>query len=232
MKEKPVPVFEVAEESGLFAVQRNGRYLMTPAGQPYLMPYEALARAVVEEWRAQGEKIAPATMPMTQLCATTFDIVRQGRSKIVAGLLAYVDSELLCHRTESLGALSARQQETWQPYLDWCADRFGAAFETGCGVMPVRQKAAVAQALGAPIEALDDYRLAGLSCACDSAGSLVLGLALEEKYRGAADILFAAELDATHQAETWGEDPVTRGRLDSVRRDLEACERWFGLLNS
>lgn len=230
VREKTPPVFEVVAAEGLYAVHRNGRYLMTPAGKPFLLPTLALAEAVAEEWHAQSEKIEPATMPMTQLCATTLDIIRPDRAKTIAGLLAYVDSELLCHRTDSLGTLAERQKQIWQPFLDWCGGRYGVIFAVGCGVMPVRQKPEVTETLRKAVEGMDDFRLAGLSCTCDTAGSLVLGLALEQGFCGADAVLTAAELDSAHQASLWGEDPVAQNRRASVGRDLESCERWFRLL--
>ncbi len=227
---KARPVFGVAEEEGLFAVQRNGRYLMTPAGAAYLLPTRVLAEAIVVEWNAQGDKIVPASMPMTQIAATSFDIVGKDREKTVSGLLAYTDSELVCHRTQGPSPLAEKQEKIWQPFLNWCCERYGVSFAVGCGVMPVRQKPEIADALGRAIRAMGDFHLAGLSCSTDSAGSLVLGLALAEKAFTAAQVFEASELDATHQAIAWGEDPAAKARQESVRRDLEACERWFRLL--
>jgi len=229
-KTKTAPVFEVAAEEGGFAVQRNGRYLMTPAGTPFLMPFEKMAQEIAAEWRAQGEKIIPDTMPMTQLFATAVDIVGKDRAKTLGGLLAYTGSELLCHRAEGPESLTTKQHEQWQPLLDWCGERYGVCFAVGCGVMPIAQKAELQDVLRAVLEALDDYRLAGLSSAVDSSGSLVLGLALLEGTHAPEEILRLSELDVTHQAIMWGDDPVTKARQDAVLRELTACAKWFSLL--
>lgn len=232
IKVKALPVYELVADAGSYVVHRNGRLLMTPAGNAYRLPLKALAEAVAQEWQAQGEKIEPSTMPMTQLVATSFDIVRKDREKIVRGLLAYTGSELLCHRAERPESLVAKQQEQWQPFLDWCEERFGARFCVGCGVMPITQSPEVDQALRQVLETYDDMQLAGISSAADAAGSLVLALALAEGQANAAEVFHASELDAKHQAVTWGDDPVTLGRQASVRKDLEACEKWFALLKT
>ncbi len=229
-EKKETPVFCLIQEEAGFVVQRNGRYLMTPAGNAFIVPSASLAEAIVQEWRAQGDKIKPSSMPITQLAATTLDIVRKDRTKTVEGLLAYVSSELLCQRAEWPESLSLKQAESWQPFLDWCASRHGAVFEIGAGVMPVRQKSSLVERLRGVLDSMDDYVLAGLSCATDSAGSLVLGLALADGAWTAADVLKASELDVTHQSVTWGDDPVTRARQEGMRRELEACERWFGFI--
>lgn len=229
IKEKTSPVFDVAAEDKGFAVYRNGRYLMTPAGAAYVLPTLKLAEEIAAEWRAQTDKISPATMPMTQLAATTFDIVAKDRAKIIADLLGYIDSELLCHRAQGPESLTAKQTKRWQPYVDWMKERYGASFICGCGVMPVRQEARVHEVLKKEVESLDDLSLTGLNSATDSAGSLILGLALMEGARSASEVLEASELDVLHQAITWGDDPVTKARQASIRRDLEACEKWFRL---
>lgn len=225
-----LPVYEVVEQDGTFALQRNGRSLMTPAGQPYVLRSGDLARAVCEEWKAQGEKVDPKTMPLSQLVATALDVVPKERAKIHEHLVAYTQSELLCHRAERPEDLAKKQHDTWQPIIEWCKGGFGVDFSLGCGVMPVRQQKETIDTLRAALKSFDDFLLAGLSLAVDSSGSLILGLALTEGYLTAEKVFEASELDVDFQAKTWGKDPVTQARQDEIMADLKACERWFSFL--
>lgn len=229
-REKAAPVYDVVRDESGFAIHRNGRYLMTPAGSAYRMPTQGLADEVTQEWRAQGEKINPASMPLTQLVATTLDLVGKDRGKTTRSLLGFVGSELLCHRVETPSSLVRKQNEQWQPFLDWIIQRYDVHFATGSGVMPIAQPSGISNRLETVLDSLDDFRLTGLNCAADAAGSLVLGLALAEGFATAETVFLAAELDFAHQAVTWGDDPVTKARQDSIRADLDACEKWFTLL--
>ncbi|MDD5587356.1 MAG: ATPase [Alphaproteobacteria bacterium] len=222
----------IVPEGKNFTVYNGDKPLLTPAQKPYCLPSAALAGAIVAEWRAQTDKIVPPTMPLTQLAATAIDLVAKDRERIVQQVLAHAATELLCHRTDKPESLAARQQEVWQPLLEWCALRFGAMLCPVQGVMPLAQKPDAISALHKAIEAYGDFVLTGLSHAVDVSGSLVLGLALTEKERSADEIFEAAELDTGFQAAKWGIDPVTEARFNSVRRDLDVCERWFGLLGS
>ncbi len=197
--------------------------MKTPAGNAFVLPTDALARAIEEE-RGLKQK------PLTQLAATTIDIVARERHKIVDEIAAYAASELLCHRAEHPPGLAEAQQKTWQPVLDWCAERFAASLKTAAGIMPIAQPAESLSALRVVVASFDDFRLTGLAEGVRVSGSLVLGLALAERRLSAADVFEAAELDATHQMEKWGEDPAVQKRREAVRRDLEFVERWFGLL--
>ena len=229
-REKAAPLYEVVCEPPFYAIHRNGRYLMTPAGSAFRAPTEKLAQSIANEWQAQGEKIIPSQMPMTQLMATALDLVSKGREKTITGLLAYIASEHLCHRAEEPEALVAKQEQLWQPFLSWCTQRFDVGFVTGCGVMPIAQSPETTERLRVVLESYDDFKLTGLSSATDTSGSLILGLALAEEFAPADAVFQASELDTDHQAIKWGEDPVTLARQKAIRDDLDACEKWFGLL--
>ena len=229
-KEIVRPVYDVVDLNGAQEAHRNGRLLMTPAGNPYCLKCRPLAEAVCAEWQAQGEKIDTKTMPLSQLLATTLDVVSKDRGKIIEGLLAYTTSELLCHRAEYPDDLVKKQQDTWQPILDWCKGGFGVDFSLGCGVMPIRQQKETIDTLKVALDSFDLFILAALSVAVDNSGSLILGLALAEGYMTAEEVFKAAELEVDHQAEKWGKDPVTKARQDSILADLKACERCFAML--
>lgn len=231
-KEVVLPVYEVVEQDGAFEVHRNGRLLMTPAGNPYRLRSEAMARAVCLEWTAQGEKVDPKTMPISQLVATTLDVVSKERPKVSERIIAYTSSELLCHRAEHPEDLARKQHEVWQPIIDWCKGGFGVDFSLGGGVMPVRQQKETIETLKMALKSFDDYLLTGLSVAVDNAGSLILGLALAEGHLSAEEVFKAAELDVEYQARTWGKDPVTQARQNEVMAELKACERWFAMLRN
>jgi chaperone required for assembly of F1-ATPase len=222
----------VVSDGSHHVIHRAGRVLKTPAGKAYRLPTAKLAEAIAAEWRAQGDKIVPATMPLAQLAATAIDIVPQKRSEIIEQVVGYAASELLCHRAATPAALAHQQQEVWQPLLDWCALRFDALLCPGTGIMPINQTAEAVRALHKAIAGYDDFFLAGLSSAVDAAGSLVLGLALIEQNRSADEVFRAAELDAHFQTIAWGTDPVITARHEAIRRDLEACENWFALLRA
>ncbi len=50
---------ETAPAEGGFAVRLDGRQPRSPQGQALILPTEALARLVADEWAAQGENILP-----------------------------------------------------------------------------------------------------------------------------------------------------------------------------
>ncbi len=216
---------------GGFAVTLDRRRLMTPMREPIVLPTRALAEAVAAEWRLQNKKIQPATMPLTRIVFTALDRVAAVRAEVIEELTAYAGTDLLCYRADQPEDLVRRQEEVWQPLLDWLAERFQAPLVETRGIVPLPQPAESLAALSQALHQLDNLRLSAVAVAVVAAGSLAIGLALAESRLDAAGAFAAAELDATHQAERWGEDPeAARGRAE-IRADLEAAEQFLRLLS-
>ena len=77
-------------------IQLDGRNLRSPAGSLLRLPTTALASAIAVEWRAQGDDIDPATMPLFSLAVTVIDRVKPQRDMVMAELAAYGGNDLLC----------------------------------------------------------------------------------------------------------------------------------------
>lgn len=208
----------------------DGRPARTPKAAELAVPCEALARAIAAEWNAQGEKIDPETMPLTSLATTALDLVRPRRDEVVAEIAAYAETDMICHRAEHPAPLVERQSALWQPLLDWAALELDALLRPTVGILPVEQNPAALGALERALAAHDDFGLTAISLATRVSGSLVVSLALARGRIDAKDAFEAAELDASFQIETWGEDDEAHRRRGEVRSDLESAEALFRLL--
>lgn len=209
----------VAGEGG-FGVVLDGRPVRTPGRRPLVVATRALAEAIAAEWRAQGDRVEPASMPLTRLASTALDLVPERRPAIVGDVADYAATDLVCYRADSPPALVARQHAAWQPLLDWVAERYGAALAVTAGVLPRRQPPEALAALRRAVEAQDDLALVALRAATAAAGSLVIGLALLEGRIGAAEAFELSQLDETFQIERWGEDAEAARRRALLRDDL------------
>jgi len=211
-----------------FVVRLDDKPLKTPGGRAVLVPWLALAEAIAAEWRDQGPRPNLSGLSMTRIAATAIDRIPSRRAGVLDELLAYAETELVCHRADSPTELVARQQATWQPLLDWLAQQFDAPLAVTSGVLPRPQAETSLQALRRLLEGLDDFSLAGLSVAVASSGSLVIGLAMLERKIDAAQAFDAAELDATFQIEQWGEDSIAAQRRAELRAELETAAKFIG----
>ncbi len=224
-----IPV-EIVVHTGGHAVRRGGKPLKTPAGHELAVPTRALAEALADEWRTAGARPRPEALPLTRMASTALDRIARHRADIERQLLDYAETELLCHRADAPHDLVARQHAVWQPLLDWLAHRHDALLAATTGILARPQSPASLAALEKVLAGLDHWRLAAVSVAVATSGSLVVGLALADGRLDASGAFEVAELDATYQIEKWGEDSEATERRAGVRGELELAERFLRLL--
>ena len=215
---------------GGFEILLDERPVKTPARRPLLLPTEPLARAVAEEWNAQGEKVDPRSMPLTGLANAAIDRVAPDAESFARGLAAYGANDLLCYRAEGPSSLVARQAELWDPLLAWARRRFDVDFEIVCGIMHRPQYEATLRQLAHAVAARDPFALAGLSPIVTIGGSLIVALALAEEAIDLDTAWSAATLDEAWQAEQWGEDAEAAAALEARRHDFAAAYRFLTLI--
>lgn len=212
------------------AILLDGRPVRTPARADLAVPGAALAAALVSEWNAQGEKVAPATMPITGFANATIDTVLPDVAGFAATICGYAATDLFCYRADGPDPLVARQSEAWDAPLAWARHRYDVHFEVTAGIMPVDQPAATVERLSAAVAALDPWLLAGLSVIVSITGTLVGALALLDGEMDADALWSAATLDEAWQTETWGEDAEATARLAARRADFDDAVRYCTLV--
>jgi chaperone required for assembly of F1-ATPase len=220
----------VEEGTGPVAVLLDGRPLLTPARRPLRPPTRGLALALAEEWAAQGELVEPALMPLTRLATTATDLMPARRADALEEVAGHAPTDLLCYRVASPAELARRQEERWQPWLDWLAAELGIRLHPARTLDPMPQPEAALRGVRAAVGAVADWPLVGLHAITVLTGSVVLGLAC---LRGALDARTAfalAWLDELYQIERWGAEPEQERRHAALRRDLAAGERFLRLL--
>lgn len=220
----------VAGAAGGWTVMLDGRPVNTPARQKLVLPTQALAEAVAEEWQAQGEKVDTTSMPLTRMATTVTDLMPARRDDAVAEITGYAGTDLLCYRAASPEDLASRQDAAWQPWLDWAATELDAPLRVTRTVEPLDQPSASLDALAAAVEALGDWRLVGAHAATTLTGSLVLGLAMERGALAPETAFETSLLDELYEIERWGLDEIQEKRHARLRVDLAAAARFLALL--
>ena len=212
----------------------DGRPMRTPAKAVLVVPTRALAEAIAAEWREVPEKadINVSHLPLTRLAATGLDRVTNQRQRVVDDTAKYAGSDMLCYRASEPESLVRRQQQTWQPLLDWAVERYGARLLVVEGLAFVSQPEEALSKLHEAVAAHSDLALSALYNLTHIAGSLVLALAVAEGRLSAADAFAAAQLDELYQIERWGEDPIATKRHEGIRGDIGAAARFLALLES
>jgi chaperone required for assembly of F1-ATPase len=218
-------------EADGWTITLDGRSVKTPARLRLLVPTNALADAIAEEWRSVEDKVDPRGMPLTGLANAAIDRVAPERESFAEGLGRYAEADLACYRAEGPRELVRRQEEQWDKLLGWARRRYDVDFLTTCGLTHVAQPPATVERLGHAVAALDAFRLAGLSPLVTIGGSLVAALAILEGAITPREAWEAVSIDERWQLEQWGSEPEAEAAIENRRRDFLAAARFLSLLD-
>lgn len=207
-----------------FAVLLDGKLVNTPLRHKLVLPTEAAAQLVVEEFARQEINIDPADMPATRLVNTALDGVASETQAVQEEILRFAGSDLLCYRADNPQELVARQRENWDPLLDW-ASSIGASFVTTEGLMHITQPSEALVAFDAHLRLISDpLALASLHVMTTLCGSAITGLAL---FNGAIDVDTAwkvAHVDEDWTNDQWGTDEEAILRRVWREREIRAAD--------
>jgi chaperone required for assembly of F1-ATPase len=221
----------VAQEDGPWAVTLDARPVRTPARAALVVPTEALANGIADEWRSVGEDLEPRSMPLTGLANAAIDRVAPEREAFASGLAKYAEADLACYRSEWPPELVGRQAESWDELLAWGRRRYDVDFSTTSGLLHVPQPQPTIDRLSQAVVELDAFHLAGVSPLVTTGGSLLAALAVLEKAMAPEEAWDAASIDDRWQLEQWGADAEAKQALEGRRRDFLAGARFLELLD-
>ncbi|WP_028035669.1 ATP12 family chaperone protein [Chelativorans sp. J32] len=226
-RELPKRFYERVEVSGdgdSWKVLLDGRPVRTPLGSELVLPNEAAAQLVADEFSAQGEHIDPMSMPVTRLVNTAIDGVASDIQAVTEDILRYASSDLLYYRADAPERLIELQADAWDPVLDWAEAELSARFILAEGVMHVEQPRQTIAAVGAHLKLRNDpLRLAILHVMTSLTGSAILALAVEAGAIEAEAAWNAAHVDEDWNISQWGEDAEATARRTARKRDMMAA---------
>ena len=222
----------VAHADGGFAVHLDGRAMKTPSHAPLVVPTQALANAIADEWRGQGDKVDTKSMPMTRMAFAAIDTAPKERMSMIEHLLGFGRTDLVSYRAEHPQELIAQQQAAWDPLLDWLSATHNARLAVTAGISAVAQPEPSLVALSGAIAAMNDHQLVALHTATTITGSLTIALALVAGRLSAEQAFEAAHVDEHFQAEKWGRDAEAEERRVRLKAELESAERFLTLVTS
>jgi chaperone required for assembly of F1-ATPase len=216
---------------GDHAVCLDGKPIRTPGRRALAAPVAELARALADEWAAQGEYIEPAKMPLTRLANTIIDGVGTAQDQVAAEIRKYLASDLVFYRAESPAPLRARQAAHWDPLLSWARQALGADFTLAAGVVHVAQPAAALDAAAAALPH-DPWRLGALHAVTTLTGSALIALALMHGAVTPEAAWQAAHVDEDWNMEQWGSDEIALQRRGLRFAEFKAAALVLQTLNA
>ena len=216
-------------ESG-YQIRLDDRPVRSPAKAVVVLPSQALAKAVQAEWQAVEDEIQPEDMPLYSMAVTVTDRVTPQRQALADELTGYIHDDVLRYRSGDDLDLAARQIEMWDPWLSWAEQACGLRLPTTAGLMPVSADDAAELIVRNRLQPLADAQFGCLYRVATLSGSVVLGLAFQERQLSADDVFETAFLDELYQNSLWGTDEEAADRQVAIRSELKDVERFMDML--
>ena len=215
----------VTPVDGGWQVTLDDRGVKTAKGAPQIVPSEALAGALADEWAGQGDKIVPSNLVLRDMADLAIDLVAADKPGTIAKLVEYGETDTLCYRAEPEDALFKHQQKEWEPLLKSIESRHGLRFHRISGVIHRSQPEETMQKLRELLAERDNFALAGLQNTASLSSSLCIALATSHDDCNPEVLWTLASLEEEWQAQLWGRDQQAEERM--ARRGnvfVKSCE--------
>ena len=221
---------EKFQDNDRWVILLDGKSIKTPARQTLFLPTITLAENIVLEWEKQDPEIDPLTMPLTGYAYSAIDRSQPMKNQIINQICSYAQSDVLCYRVDKPIDLAERQEIEWQPILDWLSASRGIDLRVTSGINQVEQEPGVIELVKSNVSSFDQFQLTGLHAATIGSGSIVLGLALIDKFIDFEKIQELSSLEELYQMEKWGRDTETIQRHDALRQEIYNAGRFMELV--
>ncbi|MGE5259514.1 MAG: ATP12 family chaperone protein [Actinomycetota bacterium] len=218
------------EEGGGASLLLDGKPVRTPGKASLTLPARTLAEAVAAEWRGQGERIDPLTMPLTRLANSAIDGVKGREEAVIDDIARLAASDLLCYRADGPKALVEAQSAHWDKVLAFARDELKAPLVLSQGIVHVAQPEASLARIRGEFAGLDPFALAALHVMTALTGSALLALAVLRGKLTPEEAWAAAHVDEDFQISQWGEDAEAKARRENRFRDFAASAKMLDTL--
>ena len=214
---------------GSCVIRVNGEFFKTPNGET-VAGNSQLIEAVAEELRAQNKELSFQDMPLTRYIFTVFDRVRRRRDPIINEIVRYAETDLLCYRVSNPQELVKRQEDLWQPLLDWGKDKYGIELIKSVETISILQNPNTLGKVRRIIKSLNNFSLTGMYNGVALSGSVIVGLAILERQLTTEQAWKISTLEESWQLERWGHDSELFDRLAILKKEFADLNSFLSLI--
>jgi len=188
-----------------YSVMLDKRALKSTEKRELVIPSDALAHMVAQEWDAQETHVEKQWMHLTSLCNTVVDSpISPDRTAHAAALVAYLETDTVCFLEESPADLYEMQVAEWTPLVQWFEGARGVALPTTVTLSNAVPSETIEAARQRTLE-FSDWGAVGFEFAVRTAKSFVIGDALVSGHLTPEDAEAAASVETRFQVQRFGE---------------------------
>ncbi|MBX7146397.1 MAG: hypothetical protein K1X44_03700 [Alphaproteobacteria bacterium] len=212
-----------------FVIQADHKNLKSPKNNIVCVPSLNMGEVLVQEWTKQKDTINFISMPITQFVYTVLDYGDLKRNEYINDIISYARTDLLCYRVLKPKDLALKQNQLWQPVLNWVEESFEVKFNIVYDIMPVSFSKENETIIKKYLEQYNNYQLIAFLLMVRNCGSVILSLALCKKFITPEQAFDLALLDENYQQEKWGADFEFAKSIENKKNDFNHAVYFFNL---
>lgn len=188
-----------------YQITLDNKKVKTPAGHPLIVPNKHLAVSVAVEWNSQKEILEPNNMHLTGLCNTVIDNPKSvARGEMINQMLEFLHTDTVCFLADNPDDLVELQTHEWGPLLKWFNERFSVPLQFNQGFLADSISDDNEQKVRSHMLGFNRWSLTGIQYAVDTTKSLVISLALMDRYLSVERAAYLSRLELEFQISRWG----------------------------
>lgn len=221
----------IIEESvnGNFVIRVDGKIFKSPNGDT-VVGSALLLGAVAKELQLQSTELSFQDMPLTRYLFTVYDRVRRRRDSVINDIVRYAETDLLCYRATGPRQLVKRQEELWQPLLDWSKGKYQIDLILSLGTISILQNPKSLEKVRQILKSMNNFLLTAMYKGASLSGSAIVGLAILEEQLTTQKAWEIATLEESWQLERWGHDLELFERLTILEKEFTDLGQFLSLV--
>ncbi|QNT78973.1 ATP12 chaperone protein [Entomobacter blattae] len=220
------------EEDQGYGIVLDKKPLKLPSGEPLVIHNLALAKTIQKEWAGlgggqKGQAFCFSDIPLTRIVGTMEGLIRHDIKSVIAKLIEYAQSDLLCFHSEKPKQIAKRQQEEWLPIVTWFSKKYQLSIKVTTTLHVPDFSQETIDRLTVLLDSLTLIEVTVLSLLVPLAGSLILGMAYLDETVTIDEVFSLSTLPERVQMEIWGTDAEQLERFDRIYEEMKEIEQFW-----
>ncbi|XP_034952118.1 ATP synthase mitochondrial F1 complex assembly factor 2 [Chelonus insularis] len=195
----------IIQSGDKYEITLDQRKLKTPKGRVFEVSSRPLALAVALEWDSQEDTINRSNMHLTALCSTFLDNPQHlNKIDIVNYIINCLETDTILFQSDESEELYKLQVQRWDPIIQWFCDRYQVDIIKTKSISPPIIPANTKDILIRHISSFDSAALQGFMYGVDVLKSVILMLAVCDRYLNVEQAVSLSRLEEEFQISHWG----------------------------
>lgn len=192
-----------------FSLKLNNIAVRTPLKNPFIIENEALALAILNEWKNREEKPKRLDLPRMHLTTLANEVIdnpfNETDRDITKAIISYLEFDTLRFRDVGNEQLMDKQARHWDPMIGWFEHQFDSPLPVDYGeiMTSISVPRITIEKIDQKLSVMSRWSKVGLRFVAQSLKSFVLTSSITQRFLTVEQAVDLARLETQFQVEKW-----------------------------